>query len=72
MGADVQPRDTLFAMLCGTVFRKLSDFRVYCDESNTDGRKRHPVYGARSRDIEGVLLITRATAAVARVRTNDF
>jgi hypothetical protein len=28
------------------VYRKLSGFRVYCDESNTDGRKRHPVYGA--------------------------
>ena len=27
-------------------FRKLSGFRVYCDESNTDGTKRHPVYGA--------------------------
>jgi len=27
-------------------FRQLSGFRVYCDESNTDGRKRHPVYGA--------------------------
>jgi hypothetical protein len=27
-------------------FRRLSGFRVYCDESNTDGRKRHPVYGA--------------------------
>jgi hypothetical protein len=26
--------------------RQLSGFRVYCDESNTDGRKRHPVYGA--------------------------
>jgi hypothetical protein len=23
-----------------------SSYRVYCDESNTDGRKRHPVYGA--------------------------
>jgi hypothetical protein len=27
-------------------FPKLSGFRVYCDESNTDGSKRHPVYGA--------------------------
>ena len=27
-------------------FPKLSGFRVYCDESNTDGRKAHPVYGA--------------------------
>jgi hypothetical protein len=26
--------------------RQLSGFRVYCDESNTDGNKRHPVYGA--------------------------
>lgn len=26
--------------------RQLSGFRVYCDESNTDGRKRHPIYGA--------------------------
>ena len=26
--------------------RKLKGFRIYCDESNTDGRKRHPVYGA--------------------------
>ena len=26
--------------------RKLSGFRVYCDESNTDGGKAHPVYGA--------------------------
>ena len=27
-------------------FRQLSGYRVYCDESNTDGRKPHPVYGA--------------------------
>ena len=27
-------------------FPKLSGFRVYCDESNTDSRKPHPVYGA--------------------------
>jgi hypothetical protein len=27
-------------------FRKLSGYRVYCDESNTDGGKPHPVYGA--------------------------
>jgi hypothetical protein len=26
--------------------RQLKGFRVYCDESNTDGRKPHPVYGA--------------------------
>ena len=26
--------------------RKPSGYRVYCDESNTDGNKRHPVYGA--------------------------
>src|SRR5690349_4968268 len=26
--------------------RKLAGYRVYCDESNTDGRKAHPVYGA--------------------------
>jgi hypothetical protein len=26
--------------------RKVSGYRVYCDESNTDGNKRHPVYGA--------------------------
>jgi hypothetical protein len=26
--------------------RKVSGFRVYCDESNTEGSKRHPVYGA--------------------------
>jgi hypothetical protein len=26
--------------------RKISGYRVYCDESNTDGGKRHPVYGA--------------------------
>ena len=26
--------------------RKPSGYRVYCDESNTDGRKPHPVYGA--------------------------
>ena len=25
---------------------KLKGFRVYCDESNTDGNKPHPVYGA--------------------------
>ena len=25
---------------------QLSGYRVYCDESNTDGRKAHPVYGA--------------------------
>jgi hypothetical protein len=28
------------------VFRKLSGFRVYCDESNTDSHKPYPVYGA--------------------------
>ena len=27
-------------------FRKISGYRVYCDESNTDGNKQHPVYGA--------------------------
>jgi hypothetical protein len=27
-------------------YRQLKGFRVYCDESNTDGSKRHPVYGA--------------------------
>jgi hypothetical protein len=27
-------------------FRRLSGYRVYCDESNTDGKKPHPVYGA--------------------------
>ena len=27
-------------------FRKLSGYRVYCDESNTDSHKPHPVYGA--------------------------
>jgi hypothetical protein len=27
-------------------FRKLSGYRVYCDESNTHGNNRHPVYGA--------------------------
>jgi hypothetical protein len=27
-------------------FRKPSGYRVYCDESNTDGRKPYPVYGA--------------------------
>src|SRR5215216_1541000 len=26
--------------------RKLSGFRVYCDESNTDSHKPYPVYGA--------------------------
>ena len=26
--------------------RKLTGYRVYCDESNTDGGKAHPVYGA--------------------------
>src|SRR3954453_11711541 len=26
--------------------RKLSGYRVYCDESNTDSHKPHPVYGA--------------------------
>lgn len=26
--------------------RKLSGYRVYCDESNTDSHKAHPVYGA--------------------------
>ena len=25
---------------------KRKGYRVYCDESNTDGRKRHPIYGA--------------------------
>jgi hypothetical protein len=28
------------------VRRKITGFRVYCDESNTDGNKPHPVYGA--------------------------
>jgi hypothetical protein len=27
-------------------FRKRSGYRVYCDESNTDSHKPHPVYGA--------------------------
>lgn len=27
-------------------YRQLQGFRVYCDESNTDGRKPYPVYGA--------------------------
>jgi hypothetical protein len=27
-------------------FPQLQGFRVYCDESNTDGRKAHPIYGA--------------------------
>ena len=29
-------------------FPKLNGFRVYCDESNTDDRKAHPVYGEPS------------------------
>jgi len=30
----------------GVKSRKLSGYRVYCDESNTDSHKPHPVYGA--------------------------
>lgn len=30
----------------GVTLRKLAGYRVYCDESNTDGRKAYPIYGA--------------------------
>ena len=43
-------------------YRKLKFFRVYCDESNTDGRKRHPVYGAILVALDN---LPRCTAACA-------
>ena len=42
------------------VFRNLSGFRVYCDESNTDGRKRHPVYGAILVSLDDIRTVQRA------------
>jgi hypothetical protein len=40
-------------------FRKLSGFRVYCDESNTDGSKRHPVYGAILVSLDDIRTVQR-------------
>jgi len=40
--------------------RQLSGYRVYCDESNTDGNKRHPVYGAILVALEDVEEVQRA------------
>lgn len=44
-------------------FRKLSGFRVYCDESNTDGGKRHPVYGAILVALDDLPTVQREIAA---------
>jgi len=40
-------------------FRKLSGYRVYCDESNTDGKKRHPVYGAILVSLDDIRTVQR-------------
>ena len=52
--------------------RQLSGYRVYRDESNTDGRKRHPVYGAilsrwMIRDVQRELAAWRRPSAKCRV-----
>jgi hypothetical protein len=40
-------------------FRQLKGFRVYCDESNTDGGKPHPVYGAILVSLDDILTVQR-------------
>jgi Protein of unknown function (DUF3800) len=37
----------------------LQGFRVYCDESNTDGGKRHPVYGAILVALDNIQIVQR-------------
>jgi hypothetical protein len=39
--------------------RKLRGFRVYCDESNTDGNKPYPVYGAILVSLDHILEVQR-------------
>jgi hypothetical protein len=38
---------------------KLRGFRVYCDESNTDGNKAYPVYGAILVSLDNILEVQR-------------
>jgi hypothetical protein len=40
-------------------YPKRSGFRVYCDESNTDGGKRHPVYGAILVSLDDIRTVQR-------------
>ena len=40
-------------------YRQLKGFRVYCDESNTDSHKRHPVYGAILVSLDNILEVRR-------------
>ena len=42
-----------------TVFLPLRGFRVYCDESNTEARKAHPVYGAILVALDNILEVQR-------------
>ena len=46
------------------VTRRVSGYRVYCDESNTDGGKPHPVYGA--------ILISWDNIEAARKELSDW
>src|SRR5215208_972608 len=39
--------------------RRLRGFRVYCDESNTDGNKPYPVYGAILVSLDHILEVQR-------------
>jgi hypothetical protein len=43
-------------------YRQLKGFRVYCDESNTDGHKRHPVYGAILVALDDLPMVQREIA----------
>ena len=39
--------------------RQLRGFRVYCDESNTEGGKRYPVYGAILVSLDHIVEVQR-------------
>jgi hypothetical protein len=42
--------------------RSFRGFRVYCDESNTDGGKPHPIYGGILVPMSNLATIERAIA----------
>ncbi len=45
---------------------KPTGFRVYCDESNTDGGKRHPVYGAILVSLDNIITLQNEIKAWRR------
>ena len=43
-------------------YRQLRGFHVYCDESNTDSGKRHPIYGGILVSVNNLATVDRAIA----------